>query len=257
MNFDISAWRSRVCDFDLARPGQAFALPLRNTTVRYFQGLVPLTASVYRPGFVGIARQGTADVRIRKVFPPTGEGLALEGTIRSAERLSSNENDLLSIHLPLSEGNADLLGHLDFTQARSEGEAVFRTIPQTFSPALTSALPFIEGSAYSRMAFDTLSPRSTPFDLYFAEPNAGEATLPPRLLVGDAGVRSAPVPQAAAGKLPQGLRRRPAARIGNGVRRTRARVGRAVVVVASVPAGELASEPGGRAGDQVVMSGES
>ncbi len=151
---------------DLARPGQAFALPLRNTAVRYFQGLEPLTASVYRPGFVGVTRRGTADVRIRKVFPPTGEGIALEGTIRSAERLSNDENDLLSIHLPLNEGNADLLGHLDFTQARSGGEAIFRTIPQTFSPALTAALPFIEGSAYSQMTFDILSPLSTPFDLY-------------------------------------------------------------------------------------------
>ena len=151
---------------DLARPGQAFALPLRNTRVRYFQGLEPLTASVFRPGFVGIAHRGTADVRIRKVFPPTEEGIALEGTIRSAERLSNDENDLLSIHLPLSEGDADLLGHLDFTQARSEGEAVFRTIPQTFSPALTAALPFIEGSAYNQMTFDILSPLSTPFDLY-------------------------------------------------------------------------------------------
>ena len=53
----------------LVRPGAAFALPLRNTATRYFQGLEPLTASVYRPGFVGMAREGTADVRIRKGVP--------------------------------------------------------------------------------------------------------------------------------------------------------------------------------------------
>ncbi len=151
---------------DLTRPGQAYALPLLNTAVRYFQGLEPLTASVYRPGFVGIARQGTANVRIRKVFPATAEGIALEGTIRSSERLSNDENDLLSIHLPLSEGKADLLGHIDFTQARSEGEAVFRTIPQMFSGAVAAALPGIEGSTYSQLGFDVLSPLSTPFDLY-------------------------------------------------------------------------------------------
>ena len=118
---------------DLVKPGQAFALPLRNTMMRYFQGIEPLTASVYRPGFVGIARKGTANVRIRKVFPSTEEGIAVEGTIRSAERLSNDENDLLSIHLPLAEGDIDLLGHIDFTEARSEGEAVFRTLPQAFS----------------------------------------------------------------------------------------------------------------------------
>ncbi len=151
---------------DLVRPGQAYALPLRNTATRYFQGLEALTASVYRPGFVGIARHGTANVRIRKVFAPTAEGIALEGTIRSAERLSNDENDLLSIHLPLSEGNADLLGHIDFTQARSEGEAVFRTVPQSFAGAVAAALPGIEGSAFSQLTFDILSPLSTPFDLY-------------------------------------------------------------------------------------------
>jgi hypothetical protein len=150
----------------IARPGQAFALPLRNSGLRYFQALETLTASVYRPGFVGMTRRGTANVRVRKVFPATAEGIALEGTIRSAERLWNDENDLLSIYLPLREGNADLLGHLDFSQARSEGEAVFRTIPQTFPAAIAAALPAIEGSVFSQLAFDILSPLSTPFDMY-------------------------------------------------------------------------------------------
>ena len=156
-------WTSEA---DLVKPGQAFALPLRNTTMRYFQGIEPLTASVYRPGFVGIARKGTANVRIRKVFPPTEEGIAVEGTIRSAERLSNDENDLLSIHLPLAEGNIDLLGHIDFMEARSEGEAVFRTFPQAFSDGLAGALRSAEGSAFSQLNFNILSPLSTPFDMY-------------------------------------------------------------------------------------------
>ena len=156
-------WTAQV---DLVRPGQAYALPLRHSAIRYFQGLEPLTASVYRPGFVGIARHGNASVRIRKVLAPTGEGIALEGTLRSSERLANDENDLLSIHLPLSAGDADLLGHIDFTEARSEGEAVFRTIPQNFPGPVAAALPGIEGSAFSQIAFDILSPLSTPFDLY-------------------------------------------------------------------------------------------
>ncbi len=151
---------------DLARPGAACPVPVRNPTARYFQGLEPLTASVYRPGFVGIARRGTANVRIRKILPLTDEGLALEGTIRSSERLSNDENDLLCIHLPLAEGNVDLLGSIDFTEARSEGEAVFRTIPQTFAGRLEAVLQNIEGSTYSQLAFDILAPLSTPFDLY-------------------------------------------------------------------------------------------
>ena len=156
-------WTSQA---DLAQPGAAFALPLRNTSLRYFQGIEPLTTSVYRPGFVGIAQQGTANVRIRKVFPPTAEGIALEGTIRSGERLSNDEDDLLSVHLPLSEGNVDLLGNIDFTQARSEGEAVFRTLPQAFSDAEANALRSAEGSTFSQLSFNILSPLSTPFDLY-------------------------------------------------------------------------------------------
>ena len=156
-------WTSQA---DLVQPGGAFALPLRNTALRYFQGLEPLTTSVYRPGFVGIAQKGTANVRIRKVFPPTEEGIALEGTIRTSERLTNDENDLISVNLPLNEGNADLLGHIDFTQARSEGEAVFRTLPQTFSSLVTGALRSVEGSTFSRLSFSILSPLSTPFDLY-------------------------------------------------------------------------------------------
>ncbi len=151
---------------ELVKPGQAFALPLRNTTMRYFQGIEPVTASVYRPGFVGISRKGTANVRIRKVLPPTEEGIAVEGTIRSSERLSNDENDLLTIHLPLSEGNIDLLGHIDFMEARSEGEAVFRTVPQAFPDVLASALRAAEGSTFSQLSFNILSPLSTPFDMY-------------------------------------------------------------------------------------------
>ncbi len=156
-------WTSQT---DLVQPGGAFALPLRNTTLRYFQGIEPLTTSVYRPGFVGIAQKGTANVRIRKVFPPTEEGMAMEGTIRTSERLTNDENDLLSVNLPLNEGNVDLLGHIDFTQARSEGEAIFRTLPQTYSSLVTGALRSVEGSTFSRLAFNILSPLSTPFDLY-------------------------------------------------------------------------------------------
>ena len=156
-------WTSQA---DVVQPGAAFALPLRNTSLRYFQGIEPLTTSVYRPGFVGIAQRGTANVRIRKVFLPTGEGIALEGTIRSGERLTNDEDDLLSIHLPLSEGDVDLLGNIDFTQARSEGEAVFRTLPQAFSDEAANALRRAEGSTFSQLSFNILSPLSTPFDLY-------------------------------------------------------------------------------------------
>ena len=156
-------WTSQV---DLVQPGASFALPLRNTAARYFQGIQPLTTSVYRPGFVGIAQRGTANVRIRKVLPPTEEGIALEGTIRSSERLTNDANDLISVNLPLNEGNVDLLGYIDVTQARSEGEAVFRTLPQTYSSLLSAALRSAEGSTFSRLSFNILSPLSTPFDLY-------------------------------------------------------------------------------------------
>ena len=156
-------WTSQA---ELAQPGAAFALPLRNTALRYFQGIEPLTTSVYRPGFVGIAQAGTANIRVRKVFPPTEEGLALECTIRTGERLSNDENDLISVNLPLNAGQADLLGHLDFTQARSEGEAVLRTLPQTFPEAVAEALRAAEGSTFSRLEFNIHSPLSTPFDLY-------------------------------------------------------------------------------------------
>ena len=314
---------------DLTRPGQAYALPLLNTAVRYFQGLEPLTASVYRPGFVGIARQGTANVRIRKVFPPTAEGIAMEGTIRSSERLSNDENDLLSIHLPLSDGNADLLGHIDFTQARSEGEAVFRTIPQMFPDRLAAALPGIEGSTYSQLGFDILSPLSTPFDLYSlgvvalrmllagdgnplpevldrafslaheADKNPGRRlrwrqriaeafgsdprwreTLgwhhglsfdgrertpetpryPHAFVVVGAGVAAAPVPQAAARELLQGLWRRPAPRAGKRLRPAHPRVGHSPPALARVPAGFVAAKPGNvprhRQPEQHVLTGE-
>ena len=43
---------------------------------------------------------------------------------------------------------------------------MFRTFPQALSESLASALRAAEGSAFSQLSFNILSPLSTPFDLY-------------------------------------------------------------------------------------------
>lgn len=155
-------WTGRL---SLVDPSLAFPLPIANSTERYFQTLEPLAASIYRPAEMAMPKSGYGSVRIRKVLP-SPEGVVLEGTLSTHERIGVDESELLWLQLPIPSGKADLYAFRDTSQAMAVGEAFFRTIQQKLSEPAVAALQAVAGVPFNQVAFQVLPPLSSPCDLY-------------------------------------------------------------------------------------------
>ena len=150
----------------LAKPSDAYALPVETSDFRYFIRARVSGASIYLPEGVADSLQGTASVRLRKVLPPDQDRTILEGTLVTDEKLSSSPNDLVWVRLPLPSGRVDLYGHLYAGEGAAPGEARFRTVPQRLPENVVAALRAAEGVAFARSAFEIVPLLSTPCDLY-------------------------------------------------------------------------------------------
>ena len=155
-------WTSSVA---LARPGQAYALPIQNSRVRHFQSVEPMGPSIYRPGDLAIPREGTGSVRVRKVAEVDG-GCVVEATLTAQERLGEDESALLWVQLGLPGGKVDLYGFHSRTQAMAAGETAFKTLPLDLPKATVAELQSVAGVPFSGAPFAVLPPLSTPCDLY-------------------------------------------------------------------------------------------
>ncbi len=150
----------------LARPSQAFALPVETSDFRYFIPARAGTASVYLPEGAGQPQQGTGTVRLRKVVPPERGLTTIEGTLVFQDRISVSQNDLIWIRLLVQNTRVDLYGHLYSSEGLAQGEARFRTVPQKLPEATIQALRAAEGVSFARTAFDIVPLMSSPCDLY-------------------------------------------------------------------------------------------
>jgi hypothetical protein len=150
----------------LVAPGQAHALPVEATDLRYFLRARAGGASVYQPEGLSASHQGTGSVRLRQVLPPDQDRTPIEGTLVMQEPLPFSPNDLVWIRLPLSTGRIDLYGHLYTAPGMAAGEARFRTVPQRFAPEVVKALRASEGVSFARSPFEIVPVLSTPCDLY-------------------------------------------------------------------------------------------
>jgi hypothetical protein len=150
----------------LAKPSDAYALPVETSDFRYFIRARGGSASIYLPEGLSATIQGTGNVRLRKVLPPDQDRTILEGTLVTEERLSNSPNDLVWIRLPLPTGRIDLYGHLYTAEGLAQGEARFRTVPQRLPESVVAALRAAEGVAFARSAFEIVPLLSTPCDLY-------------------------------------------------------------------------------------------
>jgi hypothetical protein len=150
----------------LAKPSQAYALPVESSDFRYFIRARPGGTSIYHPEGLNVSLKGTGNVRIRKVMPPEAGRTQIEGTLVMQERLNVSPNDLLWIRLPLSTGRVDLYGHLYTTDGLAQGEARFRTVPQIFAADAVTALRSAEGVSFPRSPFEVVPLLSSPCDLY-------------------------------------------------------------------------------------------
>jgi len=156
-------WTARVRP---ALPGQALALAIKTTDVRYFLALESPSSSVYRPRTFGVPVRGTGQVRLRRIAKGTGPETVLEGTLVTSEKLDAAANDLVWIQFPLGGGRYDLFGKIDYAEGLAKGEARFRTIPQDIPADIVKQLQAVEGVPYSDTAFETVPLLSTPCDLY-------------------------------------------------------------------------------------------
>jgi hypothetical protein len=156
-------WTARVRP---ALPGQALALAVKTTDVRYFLALESPASSVYRPKTFGIPVKGVGQVRLRKIVKGTGAETVLEGTLVTNEKLDAAANDLVWIQFPLRSGRYDLFGRIDYAEGLAKGEARFRSIPQDIPAETVAELRAVEGVPYADTAFETIPLLSTPCDLY-------------------------------------------------------------------------------------------
>ncbi|MGA2138350.1 MAG: hypothetical protein ABSH14_05765 [Verrucomicrobiia bacterium] len=156
-------WTARC---QLAKPGQSCALQVKTSDFRYFLRGETSSATVYFPEHIGANVRGNVTVRIRKVLPADREGLVLEGTLVTEEKLSASPYDLIWIQLTLSSGCVDLYGHPYAAEGLAYGEVRFRTVPQRLSETHSAALRSSEGATFPSAPFEVIPLLSTPCDLY-------------------------------------------------------------------------------------------
>jgi hypothetical protein len=156
-------WTGRVRP---ALPGQALALAVKTTDVRYFLALESPSSSVYRPRTFGVPVRGTGQVRLRRIAKGTGSETVLEGTLVTNEKMDAAANDLVWIQFPLGSGRYDLFGRIDYAEGLAKGEARFRSIPQDIPAETVGQLRAVEGVPYADTSFETIPLLSTPCDLY-------------------------------------------------------------------------------------------
>jgi len=151
---------------ELVKPSEAFALPVESSDLKYFIRARPGGPAIYRPENASVAAQGSGSVRIRTVLPPDQGRTSLEATLVMVESVNISPHDLLWVRLPLPMGRVDLYGHLYSADGLAQGEARFRTVPQSLAPEVVNALRGSEGLSFPRSPFEVVPLLSTPCDLY-------------------------------------------------------------------------------------------
>jgi hypothetical protein len=154
-------WTAQV---DLAKPSQAFALPVETSTARYFLPAKGSERPIYLPEGMDKTSRGEGTVRIRKLMPQDKSLVVIEGTIVTDNKLDVSSNDLMWIRLPVTNGRVDLYGHIQPSEAA--GEARFRTEAQRLPEATIAALKSAEGVSLSKVAYEFIPMLSSACDLY-------------------------------------------------------------------------------------------
>ncbi|MFC1782187.1 hypothetical protein ACFL02_01210 [Planctomycetota bacterium] len=156
-------WTART---SLADPGDAVALPIETTDAQYFLPARAAGSSIYRPASLGDAVSGRGGLRIRKIFDDAREGVVLEGTFTTKERLEIARHDLIWLQLSVADSRIDLYARLEADEALAAGEWRFRTMGQKFKPPQLKALHEAEGVPFSNILFEFIPLLNSPVDLY-------------------------------------------------------------------------------------------
>ena len=169
-------WTARV---DLVESSCGIPLPVETSGSRYFIPPALPGTSIYRPPMLTLPTAGEATLRVREVLPKAAEGVSIEATLATDERLEIAASDLVHIRLSLPIGRVDLYGRLNEAQALAKGEARLRTLPQQLPDSVSAALAQAAGASITKATFEILPLLSSPCDLYSA------AVLATRILLVD------------------------------------------------------------------------
>jgi hypothetical protein len=156
-------WTARV---ELIDGNNGLALPIPTSDLRYFLPPAVTGPSVYRPQILRALTAGEGELRIRKVLDPSAEGISIEATLASDERLAIAASDLIQIRLGLPSGRIDLYGHADDSAALAVGETRIRTLPQRLPDSVLTALEQATGTPIRSVHFEILPLLASPCDMY-------------------------------------------------------------------------------------------
>jgi hypothetical protein len=156
-------WTAKV---RLVESASAIPLNLPTSSTRYFLPSELPGPSIYRPQLLSLPARGQSTLRIRKILPPTQDGITIEATIATDERLNVSASDLIHVQVTLPVGRIDLYGHVDQSQALARGETRLKTLPQNLSSSSIGALERATGVPISNATFEVLPLLSSPCDLY-------------------------------------------------------------------------------------------
>lgn len=155
-------WTARVA---LTSPGEAVELPVTGTTAKYYLPGQVGGLSIYSPASAGRVVQGRGWLRLRNVLTE-GEGVILEGTLATQERLQAGSNDLLWLRFGVGATRVDLYAVVDSQQAMAAGELRIRTVPHALFPEVVTRLKAALGVPIQDVSFEMVPLLSTPCDLY-------------------------------------------------------------------------------------------
>jgi hypothetical protein len=158
-------WTARV---ELVESSAGVLLPIPTSDLRYFLPPVTSGPSVYRPQTLSALADGEGELRIRKVLDPGPEGICVEATLVSDERLAIAGSDLIHIRLGLPVGRVDLYGYADESAALAKGETRIRTLPQKLPDSVMTALGQATGTPIRTAHFEILPVLASPCDMYAA-----------------------------------------------------------------------------------------
>jgi hypothetical protein len=156
-------WGARV---DLCESFSAIPLSVGSSESRYFIPPELPAKSIFSPQSRTLLERGLATIRIRKVLPMGQEGISIEATLATDERLSVAASDLIHVCMPLASGEVDLFGGVDESRALAIGETRFRTLPQKFPEPVRNALELAAGTPVGNVSFEILPLLSSPCDMY-------------------------------------------------------------------------------------------
>jgi hypothetical protein len=156
-------WTAKV---GLIESASAIPLNLPTSSSRYFLPSELPGPSIFRPQSLSLPARGQATLRLRRILPPTPDGVIIEATIATDERLNLSASDLIHVQVTLPPGRIDLYGHVDQSQALARGETRFRTLPQNLSSNSIGAIERATGVPISNATFEVLPLLSSPCDLY-------------------------------------------------------------------------------------------